>query len=326
MKRNKYWLWLFALAVILSSCTSPAAPTTTQVDPNSIATAAVKTYEAKLTLQAASAVTDTPQPPTAAPVMTATEAVTPTPAVLYTPLPTAGDTGDHAEFVKDVTYPDNAEVKGGKQFTKIWRLINAGTTTWTPEYKLVYYSGDWMGVQRSAQIPVDVPPGATVDVSVEMMAPDTAGTYQSNWMLVNAAGASFGIGPKADQPIYAKINVSTQVASSDATQVIETLYLSDISLDVDTNHVSGPCPYTFNLTVKFHVRQPSEVSYRLDVYGSDQIGSPQTTTVNLTVGDYTYNHTLTLTNDFDGEVVLRFLKPTTTVAASVPISINCNTR
>jgi hypothetical protein len=326
LNHKKSWFLLVVLVVILSSCTSPVTPTATPLDPNAIATAAVKTYEAKLTQQADSAATNTPEPPPAETAITATQAVTPTQEPLYTPLPTAGNTGDHAEFVKDVTYPDNAEVKNGKDFTKTWRLINAGTTTWTTDYKLIYHSGDWMGVQRSAQVPVEVPPGATVDISVEMMAPETPGTFQSNWILVNAAGQTFGIGPKADQPIYAKINVITQAAATSASAPgIATLYLKDISLAVDTNYVTRPCPYSFTLTVKFHVIQPAKITYRLEVMG-DQVGTPLSTTVNLTPGDYKYNHTLTLTQAFDGDIVLRFTEPTSTVAASVPIGLTCSKR
>jgi hypothetical protein len=38
---------------------------------------------------------------------------------------------DAAAFVSDVTYPDGSDVTLGSTFTKIWRLKNVGTCTWT---------------------------------------------------------------------------------------------------------------------------------------------------------------------------------------------------
>ncbi len=49
---------------------------------------------------------------------------------------------DSAEFVADVTVPDDTVIAAGKAFTKTWRLRNNGTSTWTLDYKLVFSHGD----------------------------------------------------------------------------------------------------------------------------------------------------------------------------------------
>src|SRR5262245_15348685 len=45
---------------------------------------------------------------------------------------------DAASFVTDVTYPDGALVGRGSSFTKIRRLKNIGTCTWTTSYAIVF--------------------------------------------------------------------------------------------------------------------------------------------------------------------------------------------
>jgi len=44
---------------------------------------------------------------------------------------------DAASFVRDVTVPDGTKMEPGDDFTKTWRLLNAGTCSWTTAYRLV---------------------------------------------------------------------------------------------------------------------------------------------------------------------------------------------
>jgi hypothetical protein len=46
-----------------------------------------------------------------------------------------------------------------------------------------------------------------VDISVNLTAPAAEGTYQGYWMLRNAAGTLFGLGPSARDPFYVDIKV-----------------------------------------------------------------------------------------------------------------------
>jgi hypothetical protein len=99
-----------------------------------------------------------------------------------------------ASFVADVTVPDNSVIPAGTSFVKTWRLRNSGTCTWEPSYSAVFVSGVQMGAPSPVYLPHTVLPGATVDVSVPMMAPMTPGTYRGNWMLSTPAGLLFGLG------------------------------------------------------------------------------------------------------------------------------------
>ncbi|HWQ83756.1 MAG TPA: NBR1-Ig-like domain-containing protein, partial [Anaerolineales bacterium] len=118
---------------------------------------------------------------------------------------------NQAEFVRDVTIPDNTELQPGQSFTKTWRLRNIGSCAWTTGYSLVFLSGDAMG-GASADMPQRVEPGSSIDLSVNLIAPNTAGTYKGNWMLRDRDGR-FGIGTGASNPFWVQIKV-VQTATS----------------------------------------------------------------------------------------------------------------
>lgn len=146
--------------------------------------------------------TQTPLPPTAIPTYTAIPATN-------TPLPTATAITycDWVSFVKDVTIPDGSVLDPNETFTKTWRLKNRGTCTWTPDYVLVFTSGDRMGDTTAVRLPSYVGPGQTVDISVPLTAPKEKGKYVGYWMLRNPSGVLFGYGDKANQPFYVDIRV-----------------------------------------------------------------------------------------------------------------------
>lgn len=118
---------------------------------------------------------------------TATTAPTAKPTEIPLPCNSAG-------FVKDVSVPDNTEFTAGTKFTKTWRLVNNGTCTWTTNYDIVFSEGSAMGAPASVALKGNVKPGETVDVSVDMVAPSTGGTYKSTWLLRDENDKLFGFG------------------------------------------------------------------------------------------------------------------------------------
>lgn len=104
-------------------------------------------------------------------------------------------------FVSDVAIPDGYQLKPGENFRKVWRVANNGTCTWTPNYSFVFVSGDQMS-GRAVSIPSNVAPGQTVDLAVDMIAPNSAGSYKGNWQMRSPQGTGFG------QTIWTKISVA----------------------------------------------------------------------------------------------------------------------
>ncbi|WP_160317456.1 NBR1-Ig-like domain-containing protein [Ornatilinea apprima] len=107
----------------------------------------------------------------------------------------------------DVTVPDGTPLRPGEPFTKTWRLVNVGLESWTPEFALVWFSGDTMSLYKEQSLRVVVAPGEALELSVEMIAPEKPGSYQSNWKLRAADGTLFGLGPHGNSPFWAKIQV-----------------------------------------------------------------------------------------------------------------------
>jgi len=108
----------------------------------------------------------------------------------------------------DVTIADDTVMEPGEAFTKIWRLENAGSCTWTLYYSAAFFYGDRMDAPSIVPFSQIVLPGSEVEIAVEMVAPLTPGTYQGNWKLSNADGNLFGIGPNGNSPFWVRIIVS----------------------------------------------------------------------------------------------------------------------
>lgn len=161
---------------------------------------------------------------TGGPVVTVTPTVTgtpPTPTPTSTkPTPTstvAPSSCDKAQFISDVTVPDGTTFAPGAAFNKTWRLKNVGNCTWTTDYQLVFYSGEKMGGPSALTFPKSVAPGQTVDLTVSLTAPSSAGSYRGYWMFKNASSALFGIGYQANKPWWVDIKVSGTVTVTATT-------------------------------------------------------------------------------------------------------------
>ncbi len=87
-----------------------------------------------------------------------------------------------AAFVADVTVPDNTRFEKEEKFTKTWRLRNAGSADWPEDTVLVFAEGEQMAEAGEVEVGA-VKAGATVDVSVDMMAPNSDGSFKSVWEL-----------------------------------------------------------------------------------------------------------------------------------------------
>ena len=198
---------IFFLA--LAGCNLPGGEENPKLD----VTQAYQTVEANLTLAATLTPLASPTTiPTQIPTVTPTATGQPTTAVV-TPLPTntsapvVGCDLAAAGDPIDVTIPDDTKMTPGKSFTKTWRLVNAGTCTWNTNYSVAVFSGDAMGAPASVPLPGNVAQGQSVDISVDMVAPNNPGTYLGYWKLKNASGQWFGIGPTGGAAFWVKIIV-----------------------------------------------------------------------------------------------------------------------
>lgn len=121
------------------------------------------------------------------------------------PQPPAPAPRNCALFEADVTYADGTYVAPGASFVKTWRIRNNGNTTWNTNYKLVFYSGNQMSAPYAVALPYSVAPGQSVEISVPMVAPNSAGTFKGEWMLESDNGQRFGIGNTCNVAFWVQI-------------------------------------------------------------------------------------------------------------------------
>jgi hypothetical protein len=209
--KSKYLLIFICCTIlfILSGCNLPASET---AQPEINVTQAYQTVEAQLTkaVGQTSEPTETPTPTVEQTPTPTTEITLTTPPEEPTNTPIPGKPCDlaAAAYPKiDITIEDDTEMAPGEAFTKVWRVVNAGGCTWTTSYTVVWFSGEQLSAPSSLPVNFSVAPNQTLDISVDMVAPEGAGTYQSNWKLRNANGDLFGIGPNGESPFWVRIKV-----------------------------------------------------------------------------------------------------------------------
>lgn len=188
--------------ILLASCVKVAgeAPTSTPVV---FVTSTLPPTKPGLTLP-------TPVPPTASPTLDPS-AATPTPSCR-----------DSALFVEDVNYPDNTRLTAGEKFTKTWKIQNKGNCTWT-DYTIAFVSGDRMEAPDSVPVP-ETEAQASVDVSIDLVAPEEDGAYTGNFELRDAKGKVIPLG--IEPTFWVKIVVGEDIPHAE--------------------QIAGNCTYTEN--------------------------------------------------------------------------------
>lgn len=99
---------------------------------------------------------------------------------------------DSAAFVNDMTVPDGTIVKASEPFLKVWRVENTGTCPWAERYTLVFVGGEQMDAPDSIPLKV-TQPGQTLDISIDMTAPEADGEYRADFELHDPDGNAIPI-------------------------------------------------------------------------------------------------------------------------------------
>ncbi len=199
------------LATILTACQFPGAQGTQD---NAAETGAAQTVNAAYTQTEVALVakeaTQVAQTQTALAQMP-----TDTPAPTDTPMPTPTytqeaeqDNCNFADFVEDVTVEDRSVFDENETFEKIWRFENIGECTWETNYQVVFHSGYQMSAPEAVNLPEAVAPSETIDISLDMIAPNSPGVYTGYWMFQSDEGDLFGVGDDGDTPFWVRIKVT----------------------------------------------------------------------------------------------------------------------
>jgi hypothetical protein len=302
------------------------------------------------------AVPDTPTRTTSPTGPTSTAAATGDQTSPATPgTGTPADPGtDRAEFVSDVTVPDGTDFAPGVTFTKTWRVKNVGTSTWTQDYLMEFVLGTNMAAVSQINFPQDVPPGQTVDLSVEMTAPATGGTHSSLWHFRNPSGATFGVGLNSSDVIYVQIDVvggpASPVRAASATPVrsatpagtraptrtpsgpLNPIKVNRVSLSVNNASVTGNCPHTFVFTAIIEAEGGGTIRYQLEASTTSegfQFSLPAVLESTFdTNGPHTHGvqYTLEIRDTVSAQAWVHILSPVDMQSERVAFALTCPTQ
>ncbi len=209
-RKGKPWRWLLLacapLLLMLNACGSSSTDAAATLSAQAIFTAAYQTFSAQAAQFALTPVARTPLPTPSIslpPSSPSAQTALASPAVT-----SSGQTAcDSSVYVSDATIPDGTVIAAGSKFIKTWVLQNNGTCAWSTSYQLAFDSGDQMGGSDVA-LQSPVPAGQQASISVNLVAPMSAGAYKGTWRMHNGNGQPFG-----DYP-YVQINVGAVAAAT----------------------------------------------------------------------------------------------------------------
>ena len=199
----KLLLFLCFAFLGLSACNLPRSAANTTATLN--VTQAYQTVEARLTQAAlASPAAKSPVPPTETkPAATTqvssdgTPTITPTPKASAT---TATKLCDQAEpgTPIDVTIQDDTQMLPGQTFTKVWRLRNSGTCTWSKDYSIAVFSGESMDApQPACRCQIRSSRVRSMDISVDLVAPALPALTRATGSCATPPAPGLGSAPAA---------------------------------------------------------------------------------------------------------------------------------
>jgi hypothetical protein len=99
---------------------------------------------------------------------------------------------DRAKLVS--SFPgDSGRYLKNTGFTASWEVENTGSTAWTKDYQIIFFSGDRIGTGLPFKYKLGsrISPGDRVTIDVNMVAGNSTGEVHSIWVLANEKGVYF---------------------------------------------------------------------------------------------------------------------------------------
>lgn len=113
-------------------------------------------------------------------------------AIIPTATLPAPSGGDKASW-EGQSPADNTHIEAGAEFDMTWYLRNTGTTTWTTDYCLRYFSNTNLSKRPGQRfyLQKNVAPNELAECTIDAIAPTTPGTYKMAYVLSNAEDRNF---------------------------------------------------------------------------------------------------------------------------------------
>jgi hypothetical protein len=215
-----------------------------------------------------------------------------------------------AGSIGNLTIKDGTSFAPGEKFTMTWLITNKGTGTWTPDFRIVYVKGDSFSAPADAAIKKTVKPGETAEISIDLVAPTTEGTFTSYFLLQTNYGVNFGYGDSGKEPFYLTIVVATPFT------------VSNVSVSASPSSYTGACPVTIRLHAKIEASAAGTVTFHFMTSAGDL---PKENVSFVGTGKVTSNGTdLTVSSSGDISVDVYIDSPNHQLFKGVVIPVNCS--
>jgi hypothetical protein len=112
-----------------------------------------------------------------------------------------------ATFLKNVTVADGAGFQPSAPILKVWEVQNTGSCEWSEKTVLTFAHGNDFGAPPTIPLEVSVPPGAVIDIALNVRSPMRSGTFQGFWKLQNEMGVPIETLNSPDSELAIKIVV-----------------------------------------------------------------------------------------------------------------------
>ena len=205
-KSIKYTLFptIVLMSLLITACDAKSTAKATQ-ELDKTQTAITETVSAQDAAKGANTSTPAASIVTQTPLLFSSLPLTPLapPASLTLPSDTTKSECASASLISE-TIPDDTIFKPRAKFTKTWKVKNTSTCSWGTTYKIAFWEGEVLGGAvgfldgnsmngPSTQALIGrVAPGQTIDISVNLTAPRSAGDYKGIWKIRDASGILFG--------------------------------------------------------------------------------------------------------------------------------------
>ncbi|MDJ0751920.1 MAG: NBR1-Ig-like domain-containing protein [Ardenticatenaceae bacterium] len=104
--------------------------------------------------------------------------------------------------------PAGSEVLQNEEIIKSWQVQNIGTCSWSSEYQLAPLDKDGVvDLEAAVEIGREIAPGASVELSLTLIAPERLGRWQQRWIMLDDKNTPFGVGLTEQKPLLLDLEV-----------------------------------------------------------------------------------------------------------------------
>lgn len=112
-----------------------------------------------------------------------------------------------ATFLKNVTVAEGAGYQPNMPIMKVWEVQNTGSCAWSEKAMLAFAHGIDFDSPPTIPLGISVPPGAVIDIALNVRSPMRPGTFQGFWRLQNEMGVPIEMLNAPDSELALKIVV-----------------------------------------------------------------------------------------------------------------------